>query len=56
MTSAPEDPGVEPRGRRVGLDAGTGRVLWTTRDTGGGFPVGVSFEVVAGGGVVPGEA
>jgi len=53
MTYQQDDPENEPLRRRVGLDAGTGRVLWTSRDKGIPFTTGVFSDVVAGGGVLP---
>lgn len=53
MTDQPDDPENESLRRRVGLDAGTGRILWTSRDKGVPFTTGEFSDVVAGGGVVP---
>lgn len=52
MTQQP-DSEDKSSSRRVGLDAGTGRVLWTSRDKGVRFTSDADSEVVAGGGVVP---
>jgi outer membrane protein assembly factor BamB len=53
MTVQPDDSENPSLSRRIGLDAGTGRVLWTGRNDGVGFTEGTPSEVVASGGVVP---
>jgi outer membrane protein assembly factor BamB len=52
MTYQGDDPDDLSQGRQVGLDASTGRTLWTRRNDGVGFTTGTG-AIVAGGGVVP---